>query len=66
MPPPPPGTKEQWIQDYNKEKMEEHLRLNALIAAENEQRLRDISPNNQPLLPVLLPEFNPQLLTPIS
>eukprot|EP00957_Ditylum_brightwellii_P085766 6524454-Ditylum_brightwellii.AAC.1 len=39
MPLPPPGTKEQWIQDYNNNKMEEQSRLNALIAAENEQRL---------------------------
>ena len=36
MPPPPPGTKEQWIQDYNNDKMEEQSRLNAFIAAENE------------------------------
>eukprot|EP00957_Ditylum_brightwellii_P120915 9221972-Ditylum_brightwellii.AAC.1 len=46
--------------------MEEQSRLNVFIAAENEQHLSDPSPNNQPHLPVLLPEFDSKLLTPIS
>jgi hypothetical protein len=66
MPPPPHGRKEQWIQDYNNDKMEEQSQLNTFIAAENERRLNDPSPNNQPHLTVLLPEFDPKLLTPIS
>ena len=67
MPPPPPGTKDQWTQQYEKEEADNNNNcLQELINAENEYHLSEPTPNNQPHLLDLLPEYNPCLLSPIS
>ena len=66
MPPTPRGTKEQWIQLYIKEEEEDRKRLNVLREKLNSNLKEDALGNNQSNLLVLLPEYDPNCLTPIS
>ena len=59
MPPPPPGTKPKWIEQYNLEEESDRLRLESL----KEACMRD---SNKDVLTVLLPEYDIDKLSPIS
>eukprot|EP00957_Ditylum_brightwellii_P006796 515234-Ditylum_brightwellii.AAC.1 len=66
MPPPPRGTKKQWIQLYNKEEEEDCKCLNVLCEKLNSHIKEDALGTHQSNLPVLLPEYDPNFLTSIS
>ena len=57
MPPPPEGTKEQWIQSYHKEEERDRQRLELLV----QQKVPSGSKQK-----VLLPEYDPDILSMIS
>eukprot|EP00957_Ditylum_brightwellii_P112184 8553374-Ditylum_brightwellii.AAC.1 len=66
MPLPPTDTNPAWVASYfaDEDKNEQHL--NDFIAAENEKRRNCASYALQPLITVLLPDYDPRLLTKIK
>eukprot|EP00957_Ditylum_brightwellii_P190165 14475479-Ditylum_brightwellii.AAC.1 len=66
MPLPPPGTNQQWIDIYTKEEEEDSQQLLSLTAEYNKLFPNDSSGKDNPHLYVLLPEYDPLLLTSIT
>eukprot|EP00957_Ditylum_brightwellii_P186332 14186645-Ditylum_brightwellii.AAC.1 len=66
MSPPPPGTKQQWIDMYKKEEEEDSQKLLALTVEYNKLCQYDASGNNNLHLCVILLEYGPSLPIPIS
>eukprot|EP00957_Ditylum_brightwellii_P203575 15335262-Ditylum_brightwellii.AAC.1 len=66
MPPVPSGTNPDWVAAYLHDEADNDKRLNALIAADNEQRRICTLYAPQPCVCILLPEYDPKLLAPIK
>eukprot|EP00957_Ditylum_brightwellii_P151702 11552659-Ditylum_brightwellii.AAC.1 len=66
MPPVPPGTNPDWVAAYLHDEADSEECLNALIAANNEKRRIFPLYASQPHVRILLPEYDPKLLTPIK
>eukprot|EP00957_Ditylum_brightwellii_P041709 3158924-Ditylum_brightwellii.AAC.1 len=66
MPPPPPGTNPAWVAAYFGVKDKNEQCLNSLIVVKNEKSRYCPLYTAQPCLPVLLPKYDPTLLTKIE
>eukprot|EP00957_Ditylum_brightwellii_P046173 3503452-Ditylum_brightwellii.AAC.2 len=64
--PVPPGTYPDWVATYMHAEEENEKHPNALIAANNEKGTIYPLYASQLHLRILLPEYNPKLLTPIK
>jgi len=65
MPAVPPGTNPDWVAAYHANEEQNKKRISALIAADNEKRAICPLYASQPRRRILLPEYDPNLLTHI-
>eukprot|EP00957_Ditylum_brightwellii_P001597 124811-Ditylum_brightwellii.AAC.1 len=66
MPPVLPGTNPDWVAAYHANEDQNKKCLSALIVADNKKRAICPLYASQPRLRILLPEYDPKLLTPIK